>query len=83
MKKLLFPFATEKYKFLENKRWHKLIKVMFILWAISLFIYIKMNLEDSNLLVTSVIFIMIGISYYIVQQLYLKIIIYIIYGKKK
>ena len=31
MKKFLFPFSWEKYKFLEKKRWHRLLKIMFFM----------------------------------------------------
>ena len=120
LRKIFFPFATEKYKFLENKRWHRLIKVLFFVLTVFVLYFIRIlsnngdrewlsacindvyqtsqnstkddqtrvnecittynNNSGSNLPVSLIIMIA---SYYILQVIYFKIIIYIIYGNKK
>ena len=32
LRKIFFPLSTEKYKFLENKSWHRLIKTIFFIF---------------------------------------------------
>lgn len=44
-KKIIFPFSSEKYKFLERKWWHRLIKVIFLgfLLLIAVFLFVIRN----------------------------------------
>jgi hypothetical protein len=48
IRKILFPFVVEKYD-LENKWWHRLIKVIFILIMIfsALGIFYELNLDSK------------------------------------
>lgn len=119
-KKIFFPFDTKKYVFLENKRWHRSIKILFFILTIFILFFVRTisnnwdkkwldncinkvskisekNNKDTQTKIDNCItaynsnsglnlpisLIIIIISYYTLQIIYFKIIIYIIYWNKK
>ncbi len=115
LKKIFLPFSTEEYKFLDNKWWHRLMKVLFAVWIIFWLYLLRTNISymdlcikwdsqnfgysyigalrecinwDTNWEYFSIYNILLPLvitifSYYILQIIYFKIVIYIIYGNKR
>lgn len=120
LKKIFFPFDTKKYKFLENKRWHRVMKVLFFILTIFVLYFIRTlsnngdrewlsncinnvyqttenNTQNNQTKINECItayninsglnlpisLIIIITSYYMIQIIYFKIIIHIIYSNNK
>ena len=49
LKKIFFPFDTEKYKFLENKRWHRVIKVLFFILTVFILYFVRITSNNGDI----------------------------------